>query len=46
VHLVESIDLLPGDKIWPSIYQNAGAGVTLVTPANTCVLKLTRIGNA
>lgn len=45
VHLDEPIDLQPGDKVWPSLYQNAGAGVTLVTPASTCQLKLVRIGN-
>lgn len=45
IHLTEPIDLLVGDKVWPSIYQNAGAGVTLATPADTCRLKLVRIGN-
>lgn len=45
VHLNEPIDLQPGDKVWPSLYQNAGTGVTLVTPASTCQLKLVRIGN-
>jgi hypothetical protein len=46
VHLTEHVELQPGDKVWPSMYQNAGTGVTLVAAANTCRLKLVRIGNA
>jgi hypothetical protein len=43
VHLTEPIDLLPGDKVWPSLYQNSGG--TLSTAADTCRLKLVRTGN-
>jgi len=45
VHLTEFIDLQPGDKVWPSMYQNAGTGVTLIAAASTCRLKLARFRN-